>query len=379
MLVPEHSDPIGILLLNLGGPDSLQAVKPFLYNLFSDREIIKLGPAFLQKPLARLISDLRSKKVEKMYSLIGGKSPLLDITMAQAEALEKALNKKSEVKNSSLVTRHSSLSFKVYIAMRYWHPFISDTVKEIIKDGVKHLVVASLYPHYSRATTGSAISEFKRVVTRLMPHVSRLTIQYIEQWYDFPPYIEALAGLIHNGISKFNEDHSSPTPLPDTSGEGARGRVENVDILYSVHSLPQSFIDEGDPYLEQIKATITAINSSLVIEPALSLSKGHSSLVRWHLSFQSKTGPVKWLEPATDKTIIRLANEGCKNLFVVPISFVSDNIETLYEIDILYKEIAEKHGINFRRCEALNTSEKFIEVLKELVLTNVIPAEAGIQ
>lgn len=339
-----NKDTIGVLLLNLGGPDSLQAVKPFLYNLFSDREVIRLGPSFMQKPMAWLISTLRSFKTRQMYSLIGGKSPILDITMAQALALEKALN-------SLRVTRYASHVFKVYIGMRYWHPFIEDTVDKILKDRVKHIIVLSLYPHYSKATTGSAIAEFKRAIAKFCPPPSpsrgedegggdiKIKYKYIEQWYNFPPYIEALAELIVKGISEF-------TTLPD--------------ILYSAHSLPEKLIKEGDPYLEHIKATITAVNSSLVHRL--------SSIVKWHLSFQSKSGPVKWLKPTTEETIIKLANEGCKDLFVVPISFVSDHIETLYEIDILYKELTERHGINFKRCEALNTSEKFIEALKELVM-----------
>ncbi len=352
----ENKETIGIVLLNLGGPDSLQAVRPFLYNLFSDREIIKLGPPFLQKPVAWLISRLRSKKTEKMYSLIDAKSPILDITMAQAEALEKALNQELELKRQQanppkppllkggLGGFDSKLSFKVYIGMRYWHPFIKDTVHKIVEDGIKKLIVISLYPHYSRASTGSAIGEFKHVISKFQIPNFKFQIQYIEHWPDFPPYIEALAELIDEGVSEF--------------------KGSNFEILYSAHSLPESFIKEGDPYLEHIKMTIEKVNERLSVSP-YNISK-----LKWHLAFQSKTGPVKWLEPTTEETIIKLANSKCKNLFVVPISFVSDHIETLYEIDILYKEIAEKHGINFKRCESLNMSEKFINALKELILLN---------
>ncbi|RJR14827.1 MAG: ferrochelatase [Nitrospiraceae bacterium] len=339
----------GVVLLNLGGPDSLQSVKPFLYNLFSDREIIRLGPPFLQKPVAWLIASLRSKKTEAMYRQIGGKSPILEITKAQAEALEKALNEESRV------------SFKLYIGMRYWHPFIMDTVKDIINDGVGHLTVLSMYPHYSKATTGSSVAEFKRTISRVKSIRSEIRaeldsegqeieIQYIEQWHDFPPYIEALAELISQGLSEF-----SP---PST-----KGWQGGVEILYSAHSLPQSFIDEGDPYLDHIKSTIATLNSLLLTR--------YSLRFKWHLSFQSKTGPVKWLEPTTEETIIGLANEGCKNLFVVPVSFVSDHIETLYEIDILYEKLAKEHGINLKRCRALNTSDKFILALKELVMAKI--------
>lgn len=340
-----NKETIGIVLLNLGGPDSLSAVKPFLYNLFSDREIIRLGPPFLQKPIAWLISSLRSKKTKKLYGLIGGKSPILDITMAQADALESILNTKDEGRkttddSSSLIPHPSSFQFKVYVGMRYWHPFIKDTIHRILKDGIEQLIVLSLYPHYSRATTGSAVSEFKNAIARLTPHASRFTVQYIEQWYNFPPYIDSLAELISNGISEFNE--------------------KDIDVLFSAHSLPKDFIKKKDPYLDHIKSTISAINSSLLSRL--------SSPLRWHLSFQSRSGPVEWLQPPTDETIIKLAKTGVKNLFVVPISFVSDHIETLYEIDILYKEIAMRQGINLKRCQSLNTSEKFITALKELVL-----------
>ncbi|MBI5098137.1 MAG: ferrochelatase [Nitrospirae bacterium] len=337
----EPFNKIGVVLLNLGGPDSIQSVRPFLYNLFSDREIIRLGPAFLQKPIAKLISSLRSKKTEYMYSQIGGKSPILDITTVQAEALEKALN-------SSKFQVPSSKLFKVYIGMRYWHPFIKDTIDKIIQDGVKHLIVLSLYPHYSKATTGSSLEEFKRVISQFQVPSSKFQVEYIDRWYDFQPYIDALSDLIAQGISEFN---------------GQRTRTTDTHILYSAHSLPQSFIDEGDPYLDHIKSTITAVNSSLVTH--------HSLHVQWHLSFQSKTGPIKWLEPTTEETIIRLAKEGCKNLFIIPISFVSDHIETLYEIDILYNKLAEKHGITLKRCRALNTSEKFILAMKELVMAKI--------
>ena len=348
----EHVNKIGVVLLNLGGPDSLQAVRPFLYNLFSDREIIRLGPAFLQKPIAKLISTLRSGKTEHMYSQIGGKSPILDITTAQAKALEKALNESRGERPFA-----PTLNFKVYIGMRYWQPYVKDTVDKIIQDGIEHLIVLSLYPHYSKATTGSAIADFKKAVAELQIINDKFQIQYIDRWYDFPPYIDSLAKLISEGMKEF--------------------KGNDFEILYSAHSLPQSFIDEGDPYLEHINATIAAVNSSLLPTACLPDRQGqagvtsHSLLLKWHLSFQSKTGPVKWLEPSTGETIIRLAKEGCKNLLVVPISFVSDHIETLYEIDILYKKLAEKHGINLARCRSLNTYDKFILAMKQLIMAKI--------
>ncbi len=145
----------GVLLLNLGGPDSLDAVKPFLYNLFSDREIIKLGPPFLQKPIAAFIAATRSGKTRSMYSLIGGKSPILEITKAQAAVLEEVLNSRETPEDKP---------YRVYIGMRYWHPFIGDTVKQMHSDGIKNVIALGLYPHYSIATTGSSVEKMKEVM-----------------------------------------------------------------------------------------------------------------------------------------------------------------------------------------------------------------------
>ncbi|MBI4843858.1 MAG: ferrochelatase [Nitrospirae bacterium] len=325
-----NTDVTGVLLLNLGGPDSLKAVRPFLFNLFSDREIIRLGPSFLQKPLAKLISGLRSSKSRGMYAMIGGASPILQITKAQAEALEISLN-------SSPIIHHLSSSFKVYVGMRYWHPYIKDTVDEIIHDGISSLVVLFLYPQYSKTTTGSSIAEFRRAASG-----TALIIKYIERWHDFPPYIDALSELVYEGIKEFGGE----APL----------------LLYSAHSIPESFIIEGDPYFEHTKETVSAVNRRLSEEPYN--MKGFE----WRLSFQSRSGPVKWLEPPTGDTIVKLGREGHKKILVIPVSFVSDHIETLYEIGMLFRELAARHGITLRRCRSLNTSERFITALRDLVL-----------
>lgn len=326
---------IGVLLLNLGGPDSLDAVRPFLYNLFSDRDIIRLGPSFLQKPIAWLISKLRSKKSIEMYSKIGNKSPILELTTAQAQALEEELNRNDGNLNTENGTR-----FKVYIAMRYWHPFTKTTVDQILDDNIDRLIVLTLYPHYSKATTGSSVTDFKKYIKS-----NDLDVTYINEWYDYPPYIDSLAGLMAEGMSKYNG--------------------KDFHLLFSAHSLPQSFIDEGDPYLDHIKSTIDKVLKRLGSSPY------NYADLQYQLSFQSRTGPVKWLGPSTEEAIEHLSKSGCKNLFVVPISFVSDHIETLYEIDILYKELAESHGIKLRRCRALNTSDNFIKAMKQLVLDKV--------
>jgi len=319
---------LGIILLNLGGPDSLQAVRPFLYNLFSDRQIIRLGPSFMQKPLAWLISTIRSNKTEQYYKLIGGKSPILDITKAQAKALENSLN-------SELRTQSSELSFKVFIGMRYWSPFIEDIIPEIYSSGIRKVIALSLYPQYSVTTSGSSISKLKEVLCNY-----QMETVYISSWHAHPLYIEALVDVIKKGIESF-----------------AVNAGPEVHVLFSAHSLPQKIIDEGDPYADQTIETIQEILKRIPL--------------KWHLSYQSKSGPVQWLEPSTEDKIKELAGEGVKNLLVVPISFISDHIETLYEIDILYKKLAESLGINLKRADSLNTHPTFIKALKDIVISEL--------
>ena len=343
---------IGVILLNLGGPDSLRAVRPFLYNLFSDRRIIRLGPPFLQKPIAWLISSLRSRKTEKIYSLIGGRSPILDITKAQAKALEDAFNLPIHPDNPPLPPLEKGgkggfercgiggILFKVYVGMRYWHPFIEEVVPKISRDGVKKLVALSMYPHYSHATAGSSVLRLKEVLSEYP-----IEVFCISSWHDHPLYIEALIDVIKKGLDSF-------TPSASDVREGERWG--NIKVIFSAHNLPESLIKEGDPYVNQIKGTIGEVTKRLNIE--------------WYLSYQSKSGPVKWLEPSTEQMLKRFAGLGYKNILLVPISFVSDHIETLYEIDILYKVIAKKLGMALKRVDSLNTHPLFIEALKDMVL-----------
>ena len=343
--------PTGVLLLNLGGPDSLPAVKPFLFNLFSDREIIRLGPSFLQKPIAWLISSLRGGKTEKFYGLIGGKSPICDITLAQAKALEEELNRSQfrEIPPHPPLGKGGQGGVKVYVAMRYWHPLIEDVIPEISRDGIRRLIVLSLYPQYSVATTGSTLRKLDEVVSKYP-----MEIFSIKAWYDNQLYIDALVEEIKKGIEAFKpgQGHPAPTVTPSSS---------DVHVLFSAHSLPVKFIEEGDPYADQIQATINEIVNKIDIQ--------------WSLSYQSKSGPVKWLEPSTEKMIEELAEKGTRNLLVVPISFVSDHIETLYEIDILYKGMAEKLGMRLERVRSLNTSPLFISALQQIVVQGM--KEAG--
>lgn len=304
-----------VLLLQMGGPDSLEAVKPFLLNLFSDREIIKIGPAWLQPLIARMIVRRRTPAVMGKYREIGGSSPIQELTRTQADALS------------------AQLGIPCHVGMRYWHPFTQETLLRLRYSGIKKLVALSLYPHYSRATSGSSFNDLTRCLADLD---SDLEVVRIPHFYDHPLYIDALTEKVEAGLASF----------PDRTG---------VQLLFSAHSLPQSFIDEGDPYLEHIQATVR-----LVME--------RFEGVQHRLAFQSRAGPVKWLEPSTDDTLKELAADGCRNLLVVPLSFVSDHIETLHEIDIEYAAEARKLGISdFRRIESLNSSPTFISCLAELV------------
>lgn len=328
-----------ILLLNLGGPDSPQAVKPFLYNLFSDRQIIQLGPSFLQKPLARLISTVRSRKTERIYNIIGGRSQLAEITNKQARALEEALNQKSEVNSSQLSALNSRLFFRVYVGMRYWHPLIEEAIEKISSDGIKKLIILSLYPHYSSATSGSSISKVKKIIEKYSIETS-----YIEQWFKHPGYIDSLVEVIKKGLKAFSE-------------ASTQNQSKNIHVLFSAHSLPQKLIAKGDPYVNQIKETINEVAKKISLN--------------WHLSYQSKSGPVKWLKPSTDEKLKELSKHGIKNILVVPISFVSDNVETLYEIDILYKQKAQQYGIVLKRTESLNINPLFIKALKDIITNKI--------
>lgn len=305
-----------VLMLQMGGPDSLEAVEPFLLNLFTDRDIIKIGPAWLQPLIARILVKRRKGHVEENYSLIGGKSPLRALTEEQAKCLEKTLGS----------------DYRCFVAMRYWRPSTLEALADIKRAGIEEVTALSLYPHYSRATSGSSINELKRVLAE--SGVS-FNVRYVDNFHNDSGYIEAMAEKINEGLQQFH-------PLAD------------VELLFSAHSLPQSFIDEGDPYLDQIKESVRLIMERFDLPH--------------HLSFQSRAGPVKWLEPSTDEMLQRLAAGGVKNILVVPLSFVSDHIETLHEIDIEYSKKAWELGIaRFERMPSLNSSPRFIEALAGMV------------
>ena len=319
---------VGVLLLNLGGPERIQDVKPFLYNLFSDPEIIRLPLAAMQKPLAWLISSLRSGKSQQAYRSIGGGSPLRRITKQQAQELQTSLRQKGVDATS-------------YVAMRYWHPFTESAVADLKADGVDQVVVLPLYPHFSISTSGSSFRELQRL-RNADPAFSRLPIRCIRSWYDHPGYIQALANLIAREILACED--------PATA-----------HIFFSAHGVPKSYVeDAGDPYQLEIVAC-----SKLILEQ-LRQQLGHSN--PFTLAYQSRVGPVEWLKPYTEDALQELGEQGVKDLVVVPISFVSEHIETLEEIDIDYRELATAAGVkNFRRVPALDTDPAFIAALTDLV------------
>ncbi|MDD5542939.1 MAG: ferrochelatase [Acidobacteriia bacterium] len=316
---------IGVLLFNLGGPEKPEDVKPFLYNLFSDPDIIRIRNNAFRKAVAWLITALRHKRSSGYYALIGGGSPLRKITDQQAAALERQL-------------ADEGFPVKVYVGMRCWNPTIDEALTAVERDEITHLVVLPLFPQFSVTTTGSCINYFNARL-RQSPRASAIQASYVTRWFDEPLYIEALAGLIRAEFRNF--------PDPDPRA---------IYIVYSAHSIPKRYIDEGDPYLEHIQHTVALLNEKL----------GNKS--QWTLSFQSKVGPVKWLEPSTEQIIRTLGRRGTRQALLVPISFVSDHIETLYEIDIQYRKEAESVGVShFRRCAALNVNPTFIAALAALV------------
>lgn len=319
---------VGVLLLNLGGPDELRDVRPFLYNLFSDPEIIRLPFSWLQSPLAWLISTLRAKKSQENYRQIGGGSPLRRITEAQAQALQEHL-------------QQSGKDARVYIGMRYWHPFTEEAIARIKRDGITDLVILPLYPQFSISTSGSSFRLLEKIWQE-DPALNRINYTVIPSWYQQPGYLQAMAQLIAQELDQL--------PNPDS-----------VHIFFSAHGVPVSYVTEaGDPYQKEIE------DCTALIMQTLNRPNPHT------LAYQSRVGPVEWLKPYTEDALQELGTQGIENLLVVPISFVSEHIETLQEVDMEYRHLAEEAGIgSFHRVPALNTHPVFIESLATLVVDSL--------
>mmetsp|Transcript_128626 Transcript_128626/g.222938 ORF Transcript_128626/g.222938 Transcript_128626/m.222938 type:complete len:487 (+) Transcript_128626:66-1526(+) len=319
---------VGVILLNLGGPETLDDVRPFLYNLFSDPEILRLPVPDLQKPLAWLISTLRSKKSQEAYRSIGGGSPLRRITEEQAGELQSKL-------------RQRGIDATTYVAMRYWHPFTEAAVEDLKADGVEEVVVLPLYPHFSISTTGSSFRELSRL-QKADPKLQQLPISCVRSWYDHPGYVRAMAQLIADQI------RASDVPTA-------------AHVFFSAHGVPKSYVEKaGDPYQQEIEACVALIMDKL--DELLGYSNPHT------LAYQSRVGPVEWLKPYSEDALEELGRAKTRDLVVVPISFVSEHIETLEEIDMEYRKLATEAGVeNFRRVRALDTYPPFIEGLADIV------------
>lgn len=319
------SQRLGVLLLNLGGPERLEDVRPFLYNLFADPEIIRLPLPWLQKPLAWLIATMRHRRSRENYRQIGGGSPIRQITEQQAQALAQQLQQMG----------HPA---RIYVGMRYWHPFTEEAIAQIERDGVEKLVILPLYPQYSISTSGSSLRLLERL-RQAGTYLAQIEHTVIPYWYQRPGYIEAMVDLIRQTLDNL--------PAPD-----------HVHLLFSAHGVPRSYVEkDGDPYQEQIETGV-----ALIIK-ALNRPNAHT------LAYQSRVGPVEWLQPYTEDVIPELGAQGVRDLLVIPISFVSEHIETLQEIDMEYRELAHQSGIiNFHRVPALNVHPRFIQDLAEAVI-----------
>jgi protoporphyrin/coproporphyrin ferrochelatase len=318
---------VGVVLFQLGGPDTPQAIEPFLFNLFCDPDIIDFPFARIgRKPLAKLISTTRAKKVQHHYSAIGGASPIRRFTQQQADALQSRL-------------RADGLDAHCFVAMRYWHPFAAEAVEQLRSAQCDEVVLLPLYPQYSRTTTGSSLNEWRRLFRDDIPVLA------IETFYQHPLYQDALVEKIDEALARFPE---SARP----------------EIVFSAHSVPVSVVEKGDPYQRQIEETVELV-----------MRRGGWPY-HHRLCYQSKVGASKWLQPSLHRTIRDLGAERAREVCIVPIAFVSDHVETLGEIDHEAREEATALGIQqFEMTSGLNDSPTFIAALADLV-TSAMSADS---
>jgi ferrochelatase len=312
---------LGVVLFQLGGPDSLEAIEPFLYNLFCDPDIIDFPFARIaRQPLAKLISATRAKKVAHHYAEIGGKSPLLEFTRRQATALEAVLRRDGDA--------------RVFIAMRYWHPFTEEAIAQLDRFAPDELVLLPLYPQFSKTTTQSSVNEWNR---HFHANGWRPRVHLVPEFHEDTDYIDSVVAAIDACLADY--EHTA-----------------DLDMVFSAHSVPCAVIEAGDPYQRQIERTVDLV-----------WQQGKWP-ARRHICYQSKVGASKWLQPSMHGTVKSLAAAGSKHILVVPISFVSDHVETLHEIDIEHREQARGLGIeDFRMMPGLNDGPRFIDALARIV------------
>jgi len=308
-----------VILFNLGGPDKLENVEPFLFNLFNDSAIISI-PSIIRYPLAKFISKRRATIAKNIYKEIGNRSPILELTQKQAESLENNLIKKGD--------------YKCFVIMRCWHPRASEVIKKVRKYNPDEIILLPLYPQYSASTSGSSINEWNSLCKKENYQVKTKTICCYPTENNF---LESHANLIKKTL-KILEN-------------------KNFKLLFSAHGLPENKIKKGDPYQWQVEKTVEGIMSKLTSEN-----------LDFLISYQSRVGPLKWIGPSTDEMIIKYSKEK-KGIVIVPVAFVSEHSETLVELDIEYKKLAEENGCTFyKRIPALGVEEHFIKGLTELVL-----------
>ena len=311
---------VGVVLFQLGGPDTLAAIEPFLYNLFCDPDIIDFPFSRIgRKPLAKMISTTRARKVQHHYATIGGGSPIRRFTERQARALEAELAKQG-------------LDARCFVAMRYWHPFTRESIAQLEAAQCDEVVLLPLYPQYSSTTTGSSLNEWQRLFHGEVP------VHNVGAFYRHPMYLDAVIEKIEEALDRF------PTP-------------DQAEIVFSAHSVPMSVIAKGDPYQRQIEDTVRLL-----------MERGGWPN-RHRLCYQSKVGASKWLQPSLHRTLHDLSTEQVREVCIVPVAFVSDHVETLGEIDHEMREVAGRLGITqFEMSAGLNDSPKFITALGQLVL-----------
>ncbi len=321
----------GVVLLNMGGPTSLDSVRPFLENLFLDEEIISFGPMnFARKPLARFIAKRRAEIVKKNYAMIGGKSPIRELSEQQAAALK-----------NTLETRFGAGNVLVEVGFSYWHPFIEEAFQRLDSAGIEHVFLMTLYPHYSKTTTGSCFKTWRNLHRRRGNR--RFKVQSVKMYPVNAKFVAAINQRIDEALLEFPADER-----------------HSVHIQFSAHGTPVSLVKQGDPYSFQIRDTVEAV------------MKLRGNDLPYHLSFQSKVGPAKWLEPNTEDKTKELGAAEVKNLLVVPVAFVTDHIETLHELGIELRHTAKEAGIErFVVTKGLNDGDLYISALADEIIPKI--------
>ena len=308
-----------VILFNLGGPDKLESVEPFLFNLFNDPAIMSI-PTIFRYPLAKFISKRRAPIAKNIYKEIGNKSPILELTQEQGQKLEKNLLEKGD--------------YRCFVVMRCWHPRAADVIKKVQQYNPEEIILLPLYPQFSASTSGSSITEWKHLCEKERYKIKTKIVCCYPTEKNF---IESHANLIKKTIKNLENN--------------------NFKLLFSAHGLPENKIKKGDPYQWQVEQTVERI-----------MRKLRDDNLDHIISYQSRVGPLKWIGPSTDEMIIKYSKEN-KGIVIVPVAFVSEHSETLVELDIEYKQLAEKNGCSFyKRVPALGIEENFIKGLTELIM-----------